>query len=822
MKRLLPALLLLLLVPLGPSHAQTQPRPGDRVKLDFQNTEITDVIAMIAELTGKNFLYDQDKVSGRVTVISPTPVSIEEAYRVFESILHVRGLTTVPAPGGVLKIVQIREAKESAIETLPSDRAVPNRDLYITRLITLRYVKADTISNTLRPLISREANLIAYQPTNTLIVTDAAANIRRLVTIIDQIDVETYREQVKVLEIQYADASVLATQLQLIFSEPAGQAGRARTTARARRTTRTTPTPAAAAALVIAGVAGEPRFLTDERTNSIIVIATRAIIQQVEKLLPLLDYDRQGTGRIHVYRLQNADAEEMAQTLSSLTSAAPTTPRAPGAAAAAAIAELGQGVRVIADGPTNSLIVQASSEGYAALSEVIAALDLRRPQVMVEALILEVDVTNSEALGLAWLYQAELNTTGSALSVGVDPSGVISEPIPASTTSTGDIIAGVAATGAGLIGSTAADLTTAVLGKTININGVNLPVIQAILTASRSDSNVNIVSAPVILTADNEEAEIIIGEEIPVPTSRLQTADPSAAGGFQTSQNIARQNVGVTLRVTPQISEGDTVRLEIFQEISEVKESDPELGPTTTNRQVENTVYVRDGEAVMIGGILSEIRTTTENKVPFLGDIPILGWAFKTTSDSVRKTNLLIILTPHIVRDPDDLKRLTLERRERFRDSASQDFTAEEQEERRKALEAGVDLPYDPDPVRREFERHDRRYPVALLPDLRSQKAERDRARAAELAAAGAVESTDTYLVQAAFFHDSAAAIALLQRLIDLGYDGTILARAENGEPIHFVQLGPYASQDAAKRIAREVRYEVDVEPLVVVEPRDR
>ena len=458
MSRALPVLALLTVL-LGAADSRGQERASEPVKLDFQNTEITDVIAMMAELTGKNFLYDQDKVSGRVTVISPTPVSIDEAYRVFESILQVRGLTTVPAPGGVLKIVQIREAKESAIETLPSHAAVPNRDLYITRLIPLRYVKADAISNTLRPLISRESSLIAYQPTNTLIVTDAAANIRRLVTIIGEIDVVTHREQVKALQIEHADASVLASQLQEIFSvSPSQAATRARTTARARRTARTPQGAAAtAAAPVIAGVSGEPRFITDERTNSIIVIATRGMIQQIEKLVPLLDYERKGSGRIHVFRLQNADAEELAQTLSTLTTASATTSggRAAPAAATTAVAELGAGVRITADAPTNSLIIQASAEGFAAMSEVITALDIRRPQVLVEALIMEVNITSSQDLGLAWLYQNELNVSDSAISVGVDPGGVF--PDPSGTPP--------ANTGAGIIGSTAADLTTAFSGR---------------------------------------------------------------------------------------------------------------------------------------------------------------------------------------------------------------------------------------------------------------------------------------------------------------------------------------------------------------------
>ena len=430
---------------------------------------------------------------------------------------------------------------------------------------------------------------------------------------------------------------------------------------------------------------------------------------------------------------------------------------------------------------------------------------------MVEALILEVDITDSQSLGLAWLYQNE--TSKGFSSVGVDPARALGEPSGTPPINRGE----------GLIGSTSADLTAAVLGKTINIPGVGLvPIFQGVLIASRNDTNTNLISAPVILTADNEEAEIIVGAEIPIPTTLLATADPSAAGGFQTSQNIARENVGVTLRVTPQIGEGDTVRLEIFQEISEVVSTDSDLGPTTRNRQVETTLYVRDGEAVMLGGIISEVQGVTERKVPFLGDIPILGWLFKTTSDTVRKVNLLIILTPHIVRDPEDLEQLTLERRERFRDSASAGLSAEELAERQAALDAGVELPDDPNPVRRELERHGERHPVELLPDLRLRKEERERERMGELEARQADESAGAYLVQAAFFQDSVDAIALLAQLIDLGYDGTVFSRTEGGEPVHFVQLGPYVSEDRARQIARAVRYEADVDPLVVVERGER
>ena len=286
----LAALLALLLAGPDSARAQQPDRPvlgaDGTVQLDYREIELSDVIDNIAFLTGKNFLYD-DKVRGKVTVVSPTRITLDQAYRVFESILQVKGFTTVQGPGGVIKIVPIRSAKGSAIETLPGDARVPNRDLYITRLIPLKYVKADAISNTLRPLVSGDASLVAYAPTNTLILTDAAANVRRLLTILSQIDIETYQEQIRVIPIEYADAASLTRHLESIFGQRDGSPTR-RIPARAR-----TPRQAqaqAAAAVQTFGQSGQPRFITDERTNSIIVIAAQATMRQVENLVQLLDY----------------------------------------------------------------------------------------------------------------------------------------------------------------------------------------------------------------------------------------------------------------------------------------------------------------------------------------------------------------------------------------------------------------------------------------------------------------------------------------------------------------------------------------------------
>jgi general secretion pathway protein D len=801
--------------------------PGD-VKMDFKEAPIELVIETVAKLTGKSFIYD-DRVRGNVTVIAGPDVTVEEAYKIFESILQVKGFTTVPAPGGMLKIIPIREAKESPIDTVDGARgSTPDRDLFITRLIPLKFVKAETVNNTLKPLVSKDANVIAYAPTNTLILTDTASNIRRLMRIIEEIDVEIYSETIKVFPLKYAEAAQLATQLGEIFGEETapGPPGAPRVRPRVR------PAGVEGATDGVVGSVGEPRFIVDERTNALIAIATRSALEQIENLIEMLDYQRKGTGKIHVYRLQNADAEEMADTLSSLgqgggsrprtTTQRPTTPGAgavpgaPSGGGGGVTADLGDGVRVTADPPTNSLIIQATPETFSTLSEVIQALDTRRPQVLVEALIMEVDVDDAKDLGMGWLYNATYGADDDRRLILGQGDGQVS---PNDFGGTG--------------------LATAVIGKLIDvpdpsdtdpsdgIDRISVPVIQGLMTASETDSDINIVSAPVVLTADNEEAEIIVGDNIPVPTSQVSTPSGQNVSpnqnGFDTSVNISRQDVGVTLRVTPQISEGDTVRLQIFQELSEVQEGtlDSPQGPVTTNRKVENTVYVRDSEAVIIGGILSETQGNSEDKVPWLGDIPILGWLFKTTGESVRKTNLMVILTPHIVRSPTDLNRFTVERRERFRDAAREglDYSEDELEARKRALEAGLELPKDPNPVRRELDRHSNRYPTEALPGLRAEQKERETQRQKEMEELRAAERAGAYVVQVSFLGDAHEAAHELRRLIQSGYDGTLLSQTEMGKVVHYVQLGPYTDEVKAQHVARELRANLDLQAVVLVEP---
>ncbi len=798
-----------------PNQRQEIVAEEGEVQLDFNDVELSVVIDTIARLTGKNFIYD-DRVRGRVTIVSPSKISVEQAYAVFESVLQVKGFTTVTTPGGVIKVIPIREAKESNIETVRGRRTTPDSDRFITRLIPLRYIDAEAISNTLKPLVSKDASLVAYAPTNTVILTDSASNIRRLLAILDSIDVETYKEELAVIKIRHADASTLAQQLSEIFgAEVTGATPAAARRTRARRAGQPQPTIPTATSGALGGAV---RILTDERSNSLIVLASRQRLADIRDVVAKLDLPVSGFGRIHVYYLKHADAEELANTLNSLVSGQPSTPAggpqgASPQALRAAISELSEGVTVTADPPTNSLVIQASKEGYDTLSQVIEQLDIQRPQVLVEALIMEVLVTDNEALGFTGLVEI-LDGDDNVITIGSQTDGSISPPATAGT----PVLFGADPLST-FFGNIAADAGTT--------------AISAIIEAAASDARTNIVSAPHILTSDNEEAEIKIGDNIPIITSRVESAgtDPDAVNQAS-SVNVERQDIGVTLRVTPQISEGDTVRLQIFQEISGINSTltgaegvgNPEdVGVALTNRKVENTVVVNDGETVVVGGLLSDDYEDNITKVPFLGDIPWLGWFFKSTSRNLVKTNLLVFLTPNIIRSTDDLEEDTIRKREEFWDRSQESLQLSEQEreearERRaKAQAAGVPVTAyaGSNPVRGRLLAHSERYPVERMLEIeREQEARQTRDEEARLDA----EGEPRYGVLAAVFRDEAAAAELLTELVDAGYDGTLVSGETQGTVTLELRLGPYENLEQAEAVAATVRQSFGLAPTVYVE----
>jgi general secretion pathway protein D len=794
------------------------------VSLDFNDAELSDVIETIARMTNRNFIYD-DRVRGRVTIISPTPIPVDQAYAVFESVLQVKGFTTVETPGGALKIIPTREAKETSVETVRSNRRPPDRDRFVTRLIPLQYVEAEPIVNTLKPLVSKDAAMAAYAPTNTVILTESASNIRRIMAILEAIDVDTHQDEIAVIHVEYAEATDLASQLSDIFGadtqRPAGTPGRSR-----RRSTRTPEASTGGSGF------GEVRLITDERTNSLIAISAPTRLDEVREVVRRLDVPITGGGRIRVYNVQYADAEELAQTLNALISGAPTP--AAGAAGGGqaqairtAVTALAEGISLTADPATNSLVIQARKEGYDALVDVIKLLDVERPQVLVEALILEADVTDGSQLGFDGVYRLvtdDLKLTVESLS-GAAAKGAL------------------AAAGGGAVGEFfPAEKIPAFLGgfksSSISGEGDNGASIQGLILASANDSGINIISAPHVLTSDNEEAEIRIGDNIPIISSRVQSAagiTTTANSTLATSVNVERQDIGVTLRVTPQITEGDSLRLDIFQEITDVNEalseitgSASDVGVALSSRRIENTVVVSDGDTVVIGGLISDRYLDTINKVPFLGDIPILGWAFKTKIRSLKKVNLLVFLTPHIVRSPEDLEFESIRKREEFasRSESGYGITPEErkQEEQRwnEAEETGEF--YQPpqqgkNPVRNRLLELAGKHPLERMREIEQQRSEAAEQKRAEEEAA---RHAPTYILEASLGSDEQAATDLLVELVDAGYEGNLVSRNVGGTLLHEVRVGPYATIEDAQDAAETIRRAYDVKPEVVVVPPEK
>ena len=805
------------LLGLGPAIAQQQSSEavpdkrftqGDEmVQIDFKDVELTVVIETIARITGRNFIYD-DRVRGRVTIVSPSEVSVDQAFAVFESVLKIKGFTAVPGPGGVLKIVPVRDAKESSINTIKDDRPSPNRDIFVTRLVPLLYIDAEAITNTIKPLVSKDASMVAYAPTNTIILTDTEANIRRLLSILDAIDVETHKEELAVIKIKYADAATLGDQISEIYGAEVASTTTSTSNRSSRRSTRRSSTSSSNSTSNNAkpGAKSKVRIMTDDRTNSLLVLASRTALDDIRGLVKQLDVPLVGGGRIHVYYLKHADSEELTNTLSSMLSGrggSGTSNSSAGRTGTTGntvqnlrsqVTELAEGITMSADAATNSLVIQASKEAYEILRDVIQKLDIERPQVLVEALILEVDITDNIELGVQWTINA----------INGDQEFVFSTAQAAATSGAGEIM-----------GFIQQGINRDSDGKATS--GQSATDLDAVLKAAAINSNVNVVSSPHILTSDNEEAEIKIGFNIPIITSRVDSATGNTAG-LASSVNVERQDIGVTLRVTPQISEGDTLRLKIYQQIEDIAKGIQEgvgnpddVGVALSNRKVENTVVVNDNETVVIGGLISDQWTDTENKVPFLGDIPGLGWVFKSTESSLRKINLLIFLTPHIVRSDDDMEYETIRKREDFRLSIDETYNMDVD----KSFAEEEDDPSD-NPVSMHLEIHSEKYPVRRKQELEALHLERLEQQRAEREAKTKLGATG-YMLRVKVFRNENKAAETLTQMIDAGYDGALISGDSEGSLIYELVIGPYMELSIARNTANALKETYQFSPTITV-----
>ena len=649
--------------------------PNAKIMLDFVNKPIMDLIKYMAEITGRNFILTDD-IKGEITIISHKPVTVPAAYEAFLSSLEQTGYTTVTV-GNITKVVSSNVAGKTPIR-VHHNANIPFTDNFVTQVIELENVTVSDISSVVKELMSKDASVISYAPANTLILTDAATNIRKIYRIINQLDIAAPKAKLNVVPLNHAQATEVQKIIQDLYGTAASgssNASSARDERRARRRNRLRDRVSrnkGGGSATNVGSEGKyiEKIIADERTNSLIVMANDEAMAAVLNLISELDVDVDPSSRaqIHVVYLEHAKSEEVASVLSNLAQtggskdsrmssarrraaaqrAQATGARGAGASKAGAsgtseatggaTAAFEDGVRITSDENTNSLVIIATQDQFAILKSVIEKLDIRRMQVFVEAVILEIGSDDELNVGLGF-HMGNIDNNGS-LSLG---SGQFNG---SSMGLSQDVLSGMAV---GIYGKPIdVEIASPLDGS---MTTMSVPAFGVALNAMQGDSSVNILSTPNILTMDNEEAKIVVGKNVPFK------AGSSMSGTGTTIQNITREDVGLTLKVTPQINESRFVTLEVFQEVQELQESaDSDLGPTTSKRSAETTVVVRDNQTVVIGGLIGSTETESETKIPILGDLPLIGMFFRGRRAVASKTNMMIFLTPHIIEEPEDLE----------------------------------------------------------------------------------------------------------------------------------------------------------------------
>jgi general secretion pathway protein D len=584
------------------AYAQSQPPESGQkfFEPDFKNVDIQEMIKLVADITGKTLVIDP-RVKGRVNVISTKKLSETELYNLFLSVLEVQGFTAIEV-GDVVRILPRKDARTSAVPV--TNYGNLGNDAYITQVIQLYNVSAAKVLPVLRPLAPQHAHLAAYAPSNAIIISDTIANIARLKDVISRIDRAGVAET-DIVELKYAQAESIVKLL--VSLQKTGEKD----------------TPANTKSSIVA----------DPRSNTILVTADEVRRTKIRKLIERLDTPLEQSGNVRVIYLEYADAEEVAEVLSKVVSGisklAPDKGAQAGASPGAAMAT------VEADSSTNALLITADATTLESLLPVIARLDIRRSQVLVEAILVEVSGDLNKQLGVEWAAYKE-----NRIVAGLTNSGAL----------------------AGIASAIDAGTTPALpTGLLLGIGGENgSSSFVGLLRALESNTEANILSTPSILTIDNSEATITVAENVPFITGTF-TND---AGGDNPFQTIERRDVGITLKVTPQISKGETLVLEINQEVSNISEQ-AVAGASdivTTERRIITQVIAQNGEIIILGGLMQDQVTQSQQKIPLLGDIPYLGRLFRNDSTDVQKSNLMIFLKSTIIRTQEELRGATAEK----------------------------------------------------------------------------------------------------------------------------------------------------------------
>ncbi len=601
---------LLLTVALG---AVTASAAAPTITLNFKDTEIREVATSIGEITGRNFIFDP-RVKGKVTVVSARPIPLDSVYAVFLSVLQVNGFAAVPS-GAMVKIVPTVDARTVA-GRMPDSKGA-TADEIVTQVIELRNVSATQMMGALRPLVAQYGHITPVGGANALIIADTQANVNRLTQILERVD-QVSEGSVEIVQLQHASAGDIVRVMTSLNQGAPKEAG-----------------------------AIGPTVVADERSNSVLISGNQGDRLRLKALVAHLDTPRDQDGNAQVIYLRYADAESLAKILQGYAAASGRSAgAAPGAAGAAAVASVGtgallEGVTIVADPDTNALVVNAVPRQMQALRAIVDKLDIRRAQVHVEAIIVEMSVDRAAELGVTWAVDARENGAAGFTNFSRVGPGLIQ-------------LGGAAAGGAQAI-NIIPDGITMGIGR-VQEGGVSF---AAIVRALAGDGRTNILSTPSLVTLDNVEAEIKVGQEVPFLTGQY-----SNTGGGSTPTNpfqtIERKEVGVKLKIKPKINEGTAVLLTIEQEVSSLATSATSTVDAVTNKRTINTsVLANDGEIIVLGGLMDDQMQESEQRVPILGSIPGLGALFRSRKTTKIKQTLVVFLRPTILHTAEDAARFS-------------------------------------------------------------------------------------------------------------------------------------------------------------------
>lgn len=577
--------------------------------LNSKEMDIQQLIVSVAKATNKTIVIDP-KVKGKVQVISTAALNREEYYELFLTVLELHGYTAVES-AGVVRVIPAKEARTSPVEVV-KENAVNSSEV-ITQVIQLENISAAKLIPVLRPLAPQQAHMAAYAPSNAIIISDTRANILRIQKVIQQIDYSA-QEKTEIVPVQHASAEEVVKMLEKLQKreQSKGQSDNE-------------------IALLVA----------DKRTNSLLINGDELERQRLKALIKHLDTPLAQSGNVKVVYLEYAEAGDLAKTLSKVIQNVENS----GAKGEKLKSARSGDASVEADEGTNSLIITAEADVMQSLLAVVQRLDIRRAQVLVEAIIVEMTSTNGRDLGVEWLFTDSHGAYGSSSSTGL--AGAIAGGAAGDgNTQTGSIDAQLGV--AGVISNATGQVFG--LGKLDNDFSFNV-----VLNALKTNTEANILSTPSLLTLDNEEASIVVGNSIPFVTGSY-TSTGTSSNPESPFQTVERENVGITLKVTPQINEGDSLIMAIAQEVSDaVPGSELNGNLITTERKINTKILADNGQTIVLGGLIKDNVTETTQKVPLLGDIPLLGRLFRSTSTSVGKTHLLVFLRSTIIRDRKDM-----------------------------------------------------------------------------------------------------------------------------------------------------------------------